>query len=230
MFCGSESSGGMWTVHRVIVSHGGEVGVESHLGLGTIFRVTLPLYAPLPVDDQEAVDMQPRKEELENHLPEGASQAPGSVSLEKRVEGRECSDDPSFDVDSAGELIVVAEDEEILRRLAVRILHRGGFRVLSAGDGQEGLDICRQLAEAQVMPDLILTDVLMPNVNGPEFGRRALQIWPQCKILYMSGYVGDSSNGSEFGLSGNEPLLRKPFSPARLLDRVRRHIDGGPSS
>jgi len=87
------------------------------------------------------------------------------------------------------ETILVVEDEEEIRKLAVAILQRQGYRILEAANGGDAFLICEQGKEKI---QLLLTDVVMPGLNGPELARRLGYFYPEMKILFMSGYTDDT--------------------------------------
>jgi two-component system cell cycle sensor histidine kinase/response regulator CckA len=124
--------------------------------------------------------------------------------------------------DGAGETVVVAEDEASVRALVTEILGGCGYRVLTAASGREALDLCRH---HQGPIDLLLTDVVMPEMNGPELVRRMAGIHPETRALFMSGYsdraIADAALDLDVG------LLEKPFAPAHLLCRVRELLENG---
>jgi two-component system, cell cycle sensor histidine kinase and response regulator CckA len=121
-----------------------------------------------------------------------------------------------------GETVVVAEDEAALRSLVVEVLTASGYRVLAAASGREALELCRRL-EGEI--DLLLTDVVMPEMNGPELVRQVAEIHPEARILYMSGYADKAIANPALDLAS--ALLEKPFLPADLVRRVREVLAGG---
>jgi hypothetical protein len=110
----------------------------------------------------------------------------------------------------------LVDDDEALRRFVQRILMQQGFDVIEASDGAEALEVASAYAEPV---DLLLTDVIMPKVNGPALVQRLLQERPGIGVLYMSGYVEKSL------LQAKHPeaiLLQKPFTPDALVAAVRQ--------
>ncbi len=115
-----------------------------------------------------------------------------------------------------GTTILLVEDDPVMRRLSSRILQDQGYTVLEAEDGKSAL----QRAAAQQAPlDLVLTDVVMPGVSGPELVLRLMDSHPETKFLYMSGYTGELV--MDRGLSEAITLLEKPFTRADLLRTIR---------
>jgi two-component system, cell cycle sensor histidine kinase and response regulator CckA len=120
--------------------------------------------------------------------------------------------------ETGAETILLVEDEAPVRTLVRRVLERAGYRVLEAADGEEAFGICARFEGAI---DLVLTDVIMPGISGPDVAAGAELLRPEARILYMSGYTDDAL--SEHGVAGGElRLLQKPFSSDVLLARVRK--------
>jgi two-component system, cell cycle sensor histidine kinase and response regulator CckA len=119
------------------------------------------------------------------------------------------------------ETVLVAEDESVVREFTCRMLRESGYRVLAAPDGPEALAI----AERHEGPiDLLLTDVVMPRMNGPTLVERLLASRPATKVLYMSGYTRDVAlhNGT---LGHEAAFIGKPFGAVELARRVRVVLD-----
>jgi len=119
------------------------------------------------------------------------------------------------------ETVLVVEDEGIFRDLIVRILKRDGYRMLEAANGGEALMICEEHKE-QI--DLMLTDVIMPQMNGRKLVERTLPLHPEMKVLYMSGYTDDVIADHGVLEEGVE-FIEKPFSANVLLNKVREVLD-----
>ncbi|HVO39368.1 MAG TPA: PAS domain S-box protein [Spirochaetia bacterium] len=116
--------------------------------------------------------------------------------------------------------ILLVEDEAAVRMFARSVLSQNGYTVLEAGNGSEAL------ASAAAVPgdiDLLLTDVVMPQMSGPELGRRLREKQPRLKILYMSGYSYDlvANHGI---LDPHADLIRKPFDAQILMKRVQEAL------
>lgn len=119
------------------------------------------------------------------------------------------------------ETILVVEDDADLRTYVSDVLRDLNYRVLSAGSAQVALTILLQV-DQQV--DLLLTDVVMPGINGRELGRRAQQIRPRLRILYMTGYSRNAVV-HQGRLDEGVDLLEKPVTQARLALKVREILD-----
>ena len=122
------------------------------------------------------------------------------------------------------ETILLVEDEGDVRELAREILEMGGYTVLEAGRGDEALRLCLDAAKPI---DLLLTDVVMPQMSGPELARRILELRPGTKVVYMSGYTDDAL-GHHGVLDPDIVLLPKPFTPESLMQHLRLALDGSP--
>ncbi|MCB5261486.1 MAG: response regulator [Candidatus Cloacimonetes bacterium] len=113
--------------------------------------------------------------------------------------------------------ILVIEDEDSFRNVLVKMLSKAGFEVRQAGDGNQALEVC-----AEFMPDLVLTDIIMPDKEGLETIQELLEISPKLKIIAMSG-------GGKFGPDSYLPLaeklgakatLQKPFMREEMISTI----------
>ena len=119
------------------------------------------------------------------------------------------------------ETILLVEDDDGLRQLARKILQRNGYTVLEARHGSEAEQICR---EVENPIHLVLTDVVMPGIGGPELVRRLALLKPTVKVLYMSGYT-DQTILQHGLLEMSACFLQKPFTPTSLARKVREVLD-----
>ena len=121
------------------------------------------------------------------------------------------------------ETVLLVEDEKQVRSVAEQILRRYGYDVLVAEGGAEAMRIC----DGHPSPiHLLLTDVVMPQMSGPEVARRVAESHPETKVLCMSGYTDDSIVRHGV-LDARIAFLQKPFTPEMLAGRVRDVIDRG---
>ncbi|HET9888275.1 MAG TPA: ATP-binding protein [bacterium] len=122
---------------------------------------------------------------------------------------------------SGTETILLVEDEPDLRMMAAQALELSNYTVIEASCGEEALEV---FSDANRGIDLLLTDVIMPGIGGGELVKRATQIRPQLRVLYMSGYTDDSV--VRHGVSDSEvAFLQKPFTLETLSRRVREVLD-----
>jgi len=169
---------GLATAHGIVRQSGGYVDVASELGVGTTFKVYLPLTNKAP---------KAREAEDGGEAPRGH-----------------------------GEQVLLVEDEAPLRELCETVLRRLGYRVRAAGTGLEALSL---VAEQRLELDLLLTDVIMPDMGGAELAKRLRSSRPGIGVLYMSGYPDEAV--APRGLDPGTPLVQKPFTERGLARKVR---------
>jgi two-component system cell cycle sensor histidine kinase/response regulator CckA len=124
---------------------------------------------------------------------------------------------PRPDEGLATRTVLVVDDEEMVRRLAARMLVMLGYRVLEARSGQEAVRLLRRGAHRI---DGVLTDVAMPGIGGRELGETIARCWPQIRVLYMSGFAANRMV-NEGTLDPRVPFIQKPFTTDQLGRRVR---------
>lgn len=116
-----------------------------------------------------------------------------------------------------GQTILVVEDEEMVRLLAVRMLGALGYRVIQAQHGHQAVRLLRGGA-ARIHG--VLTDIAMPGIGGRQLGETIARCWPQVRVLYMSGFPAPRMV-REGALDPNHPFLQKPFTSEELGRKVR---------
>jgi signal transduction histidine kinase len=114
--------------------------------------------------------------------------------------------------------ILVVDDDDLVRRSIAKILERNGYRVLAASGSVEALDVAR---EQGGRIGLVILDVLMPGLTGPELGRRLYDLKLPAKLLFVSGFSPESIPIEQAQVA-SDMLLQKPFSQSTLLERVRK--------
>ena len=125
------------------------------------------------------------------------------------------------------ETILLAEDDPPIRQLFRRTLELHGYTVLEARNGHEAGTLAEQRQEPI---DLLLTDVVMPSMNGFEVADRLVLSHPETKVLYLSGYADDSV-AVRGGLNQScRPFLLKPFTPAELAEKISAALIGTEST
>jgi DNA-binding response OmpR family regulator len=123
---------------------------------------------------------------------------------------------------TATETLLVVENDAAIKALVQRALERHGYVVLTAESGGEAL----RLAAAHNGPiDLLITDVVMPDLRGPELARRLIEQRPALPTLLMSGYMDDALGEDTSSLAVPVDFIQKPFSPSALAARVREMLD-----
>jgi signal transduction histidine kinase/FixJ family two-component response regulator len=122
---------------------------------------------------------------------------------------------------SHDETVLVAEDEEIVRQLVCDVLEEQGYQVLCAADGKIALEMA---AKFDGLIDLLITDVIMPQMNGQELAIKLSKSRPDMKVLFVSGY-SDNDIGDHGVLDSSIDLLQKPFTPHSLRTKIREVIE-----
>jgi len=179
---------GLSTVYGIVKQSGGNIWVYSEVGVGTSFKIYLPL-----------VDERVTEPDADVVRPENAA---------------------------GTETILLAEDEEMVRRLARESLRMHGYRVLEAANAEEALLICQQ-HEGPI--HLLLTDVVMPRMSGRDLADQLVRLRPETRVLYMSGYT-DQSIVHHGILDGDIAFIGKPFTPDALVLKVAEVLHKNPSS
>ena len=120
----------------------------------------------------------------------------------------------------ASEVVLLVEDDDAVRGLSKKILERSGYVVMEAGDGRAGLSLIESRREPI---DILVSDVLMPEMSGGELVERALRTRPGLKVLFVSGHAEDVLVRE--GVTRGVAFLAKPFTPAELVHKVREVLD-----
>jgi two-component system, cell cycle sensor histidine kinase and response regulator CckA len=179
-------------------------GQGTGLGLATVYSIVQQAGGAIYVYSEPG-----RGSNFKVYLPR--VDAPAAVPA-----GRQPSAAPM--TDPAGRLtILLVEDEPAVRAFSAQVLEDAGYRVLQAGNGEEALAITTGREEPIA---LLITDVVMPGINGRILAERLRTLRPDLPVLYMSGYTDDMIVRTGVVAEG-AAFLQKPFSPQGLLDRVR---------
>jgi len=172
-------------------------GKGTGLGLATVFGIVTQAGGQIVASSEPG-----RGSTFDVYLPRMVGAAPVEAGLDGEKPARQ----------DAGTLLVV-EDQEEVRGLACTILRDRGFEVLEAADGDEALSLARRFPGPI---RLMLTDVIMPGMNGKELAARMAPVRPDTRVIYMSGYT------DRVALEDRALLLEKPFTADRLMAMVRR--------
>jgi two-component system cell cycle sensor histidine kinase/response regulator CckA len=178
---------GLATVYSIVAEAGGAIDVDSAVGAGTSFSVTLP-----------------RVDAPSTQLPSSAGDLGAAAGC--------------------GVTVLLVEDQQEVRDFAERVLRDAGYEVLVASSGDSAL------ATAAAMDGelgLLVTDVVMPGMSGPELAQTMLQVLGDLPVLYMSGYPDHHHDGDDEAQS-LRCFLAKPFGPDRLIEAVERTLAGAP--
>ncbi|HEV7435045.1 MAG TPA: ATP-binding protein [Pseudorhizobium sp.] len=192
---------GLSMVYGIVKQSGGYIYPESEVGRGTTFRLFLPRHIPEAPVLQE---MQPTPDAV----------APAEVAQTGK------SEEP-VDLTGNSAVVLLVEDEEAVRRGGKRMLETRGYTVHEAGSGVEALDIMEEL-EGKV--DIVVSDVVMPEMDGPTLLGELRKNYPDLKFIFVSGYAEDAfarnlPADAKFG------FLPKPFSLKQLAVAVREMLD-----
>jgi CheY-like chemotaxis protein len=130
-------------------------------------------------------------------------------------------DDRPTDLPGGTETVLVVEDEAVVRALCVQILEQMGYKVVQARNGTEAIAVAQGYGERI---DLLMTDVVMPGMNGSELATQLVLHHPEMKVLFTSGYTEDviSHHGV---LAEGVSFIGKPYTPLTLARNVREVLD-----
>jgi two-component system cell cycle sensor histidine kinase/response regulator CckA len=189
---------GLSTVYGIVKQTGGFVYVESELGKGSTFRIFLPRHIP---EKEEA-------KSAETPAIAGALAAAGNLAQAAQA-----------DLTGRGTVLLV-EDEEGLRALNARGLSSRGYTVLTAGNGVEALE---ELERSEGKVDIVVSDVVMPEMDGPTLLKEMRKTNPKLKMIFVSGYAEDAFQknmpaGEQFA------FLPKPFTLKQLVEAVKETL------
>jgi two-component system, cell cycle sensor histidine kinase and response regulator CckA len=132
---------------------------------------------------------------------------------------------PAFAGAGGSETILLIEDDALVRDVTRSLLRAGGYHVLEARSGHEALEVVRRHGAP---PGLVMADVVMPGMSGPEVVQVLRETYPGLRALYVSGHLEDSS-ALRRALVAKHEFLAKPFTGKALLGRVRGILDGDPA-
>ena len=174
---------GLSTVYGIVQQMRGTIEVESEVGAGTLFTITVPATSEEPA---------PRAQ---------------NISIDASPHGVES--------------ILLVEDEDVVRNLVLRLLKKQGYDVVAAADPLEALAIC----DGGSSFDLLVTDVVMPGMNGHDLATELVARLPGLKVLFTSGYSNESAL-TERKLEPGTAFLQKPFELGAFAAKVRELLDG----
>ena len=127
----------------------------------------------------------------------------------------------SPELPKGSETILLVEDEVLVRSLVSKFLNSQGYRVLSAARGSDAIQLA---AEHSTRIDLLLSDVILPNMNGRQIYERLALTMPKLRVLFMSGYT-ENIIAPHGVLEGGFYFVQKPFSLKELARKVREALD-----
>jgi two-component system cell cycle sensor histidine kinase/response regulator CckA len=180
-----------------------ELGKGTGLGLSTVYGIVKQSNGHIAVDSEPG-----RGTKFTLFLPEvDALPAPAPKPAL-----------PGAHIQATG-TVLLAEDEPLLRELGETILQRAGYSVITAPDTAA---LATLIATYPARVDLLVTDVIMPSMSGPELAKLARKRWPDIRVLYMSGYADDDLQE----LQGDFAFLQKPFTPSELIEKIAEVLGG----
>jgi two-component system cell cycle sensor histidine kinase/response regulator CckA len=184
------------------------VGAGTGLGLSTVYGIVKQTGGYVSVASRRGAGTT-----FSIFLPRIAPDAPEAREAESEAQGKA---PPPADLTGSASVLLV-EDEFAVRSFAARALRNKGYKVIEAEDGEAAL---ASVEKTDLPIDLMITDVLMPNVDGPTLIRRARALRPALKVIVISGYAEDAFR-QELGADQNLGFLPKPFSLKDLAARVK---------
>ncbi len=196
---------GLSTVYGIIKQTGGFIYVDSVLREGTTFRIFLPRHVA----------------SAEEAAAERAGEAEASTVTDVLAAADQVKRAASADLTGQGTILLV-EDEEGLRALNARGLASRGYTVLEAGNGLEAIDLLEKF-DGQI--DLVVSDVVMPEMDGPTLARELRSRNPDLKIIFVSGYAEDAFQ-KNLPDHGQYAFLPKPFTLKQLVAAVKETLAG----
>ena len=193
---------GLSMVYGIIKQSGGYIYLDSEVGKGTTFRILIPRHIEEIAPVEAAAEGAP-----------AGTQPVASALAAPEKEPR--------DLTGGSAVVLLVEDEEAVRRGGKRMLETRGYTVHEAGSGVEALDIMEELNGAV---DIVVSDVVMPEMDGPSLLRELRKSYPDMKFIFVSGYAEDAfarnlPADAKFG------FLPKPFSLKQLAEAVREMLD-----
>ena len=186
-----------------------EVGKGTGLGLATVYGIVKQSGGDILVYSEVG-----RGSTFKIYLPQVTADVPGASEPSSAA----------GDVSRGWETVLLVEDDEAVRMLARVTLERSGYRVLEAGNPKEAVRTAREFAEPI---HLLLSDVIMPESEGPPLFERLVKEHPAVRVLYMSGYADEAIVRHGVLIEGT-PFLQKPFT-AQALQRVIRDVLDAPA-
>jgi two-component system cell cycle sensor histidine kinase/response regulator CckA len=214
---------GLATVHGIVHQSGGHVDVYSEPGQGTTFRIYLPRIAA-PAEAVEAAPALAAPPSPPNPPSPVSPATPASPPSPLTGIAPGTGAPPAAAARDGAETVLVLEDEELVRKLVEITLRGGGYAVLTARSAADAL----ALAAHHAGPiHLVLSDVVMPEMSGPELAARIAALRPRARILFTSGYSGRLLDGKVLPLGAE--FIAKPFRPQELLRKVREVLGNPPA-
>lgn len=181
-----------------------EVGQGTGLGLATCYGIVTQSGGHIDVSGEEN-----QGTVIKIYFP--TCDDAGATGVDAEGTGSECTGD---------ETVLLVEDASTVRSLVARVLRQQGYKVLEARDGEEALRVARSHGSEQI--HLLLTDMVMPRMGGPELVERLKLLRPDTKALLTSGYIDANINS---GFPPGADFIQKPYTPETVLSKVREVLE-----
>ncbi|MEQ8307319.1 MAG: response regulator [Hoeflea sp.] len=194
---------GLSMVYGIVKQSGGYIYPESEVGKGTTFRIYLPRHVE---DEAQEVSTE--------------AEAAALVDAGAAKQGKPATDGPE-DLTGGSAVVLLVEDEEAVRRGGKRMLEARGYEVHEAGTGVEALEV---LTELEGKVDIVVSDVVMPEMDGPTLLTELRKDYPDMKFIFVSGYAEDAF-AKNLPADAKFGFLAKPFSLKQLATSVREMLD-----
>jgi two-component system, cell cycle sensor histidine kinase and response regulator CckA len=137
---------------------------------------------------------------------------------------------PAANGSGGHEHILLVEDDDAIRTLSARVLRRAGYAVTEAVNGNAAADCLRQRMESQAAPfDIVVSDVVMPHGDGSRVLEATRQFAAQSRLVWVTGYAGDSLVDQHMHAPCEAPIIQKPWTTSDFLARIRSVLDGPPN-
>ena len=203
---GSGSGLGLSMIYGFVKQSKGHLSIYSELGTGTTIRIYLPRHIETVKENTDQETGNPQETEQ-----------PDTPSAQEQIEPQP---EPTVETPVKKPIVLIAEDNDPVRDVAVAMIEDMDYIVLDAPDGEKALEIIKARDDI----DLLLSDVVMPGMNGPELAAAALKIRPELKVLFASGYTqGTAEEMHE--LPNFIELIDKPFTQDELTSKVRAAVE-----
>jgi two-component system cell cycle sensor histidine kinase/response regulator CckA len=203
---------GLSMVYGIIKQTGGYIFCESEVGKGTVFRIFLPRH--VPEASAPALEAAPRPDGAEAQAPARTGAAPAAAPAKQAEATRDLS---------GSACVLLVEDEDAVRMGGMRALTSRGYTVHEASSGIEALQVYEEL-KGKV--DIVVSDVVMPEMDGPTLLGELRKRDPDIKFIFVSGYAEDAF-AKNLPADAKFGFLPKPFSLKQLATVVKEMLEGG---
>ncbi|MDF7798156.1 ATP-binding protein [Pontiellaceae bacterium B1224] len=195
---------GLSIVKSIMKENDGFIDVRSKVGSGTTFLIYLPV--------KDLADDYYHQDKVKPEAANRPAEKPEAVEQEKQGDDSEKTGGPT---------ILLVEDDPMIRTLVAQTLEMQKYNVVLAEEGWEGIKVARN-HKGKI--DMLFTDVVMPGLGGAELAVAAQELYPEIKVLFMSGY--SRSQLIEEGVPPDAAVLEKPFTPDKVVSMVRSLLAG----